>query len=152
MFPLFLLLLIIWNYFQVTSGKVSHTQELDSMYLGDEEEEDEKHFQLVSPIPDQPGCTGSSCGNNSINKFTKKLRNPFVIENNEIMDFLQRVPSDIQKDCYASAGGPFPAIVPSARDNVLGRGRVAQHRSVKVTVQYRELRVPSGQTPHKKKR
>ncbi|XP_023673047.2 multiple C2 and transmembrane domain-containing protein 2-like isoform X1 [Paramormyrops kingsleyae] len=32
-----------------------------------------------------------------INKFTKKLRNPFAIDNNEILDFLQRVPSDVQK-------------------------------------------------------
>ncbi|KAI1904510.1 hypothetical protein AGOR_G00006390 [Albula goreensis] len=150
MFPLFLLLLIIWNYFQVTSGKVSHTQDLDSMYLGDEEEEDEKEAEkrglmdkihmiqeivvTVQSLLGEIACIGESVKNTfnwsvpfltslaalvllvativtffvplryivlvwGINKFTKKLRNPFVIENNEIMDFLQRVPSDIQKRC-----------------------------------------------------
>ncbi|XP_060116217.1 multiple C2 and transmembrane domain-containing protein 2 [Heteronotia binoei] len=32
-----------------------------------------------------------------INKFTKKLRNPYAIENNELLDFLSRVPSDVQR-------------------------------------------------------
>ncbi|CAB1323211.1 unnamed protein product, partial [Coregonus sp. 'balchen'] len=32
-----------------------------------------------------------------VNKFTKKLRNPYAIDNNEILDFLKRVPSDVQK-------------------------------------------------------
>ncbi|XP_068131240.1 multiple C2 and transmembrane domain-containing protein 2 [Hyperolius riggenbachi] len=36
-----------------------------------------------------------------INKFTKKLRNPYAIENNEFLDFLSRVPSDVQKVQYA---------------------------------------------------
>ncbi|XP_008046384.1 multiple C2 and transmembrane domain-containing protein 2 isoform X3 [Carlito syrichta] len=36
-----------------------------------------------------------------INKFTKKLRNPYSIDNNEILDFLSRVPSDVQKVQYA---------------------------------------------------
>ncbi|NXI26690.1 MCTP1 protein, partial [Sterrhoptilus dennistouni] len=31
-----------------------------------------------------------------INKFTKKIRNPYAIDNNEILDFLSRVPSDVQ--------------------------------------------------------
>ncbi|XP_037656769.1 multiple C2 and transmembrane domain-containing protein 1 isoform X3 [Choloepus didactylus] len=31
-----------------------------------------------------------------INKFTKKLRNPYAIDNNELFDFLSRVPSDVQ--------------------------------------------------------
>ncbi|NXJ67657.1 MCTP1 protein, partial [Rostratula benghalensis] len=31
-----------------------------------------------------------------INKFTKKLRNPYAIDNNELLDFLSRVPSDVQ--------------------------------------------------------
>ncbi|XP_073917993.1 multiple C2 and transmembrane domain-containing protein 2 isoform X5 [Castor canadensis] len=34
-----------------------------------------------------------------INKFTKKLRNPYSIDNNELLDFLSRVPSDVQKVC-----------------------------------------------------
>uniref|UniRef100_A0A8K9Y5X4 Multiple C2 domains, transmembrane 2b n=1 Tax=Oncorhynchus mykiss TaxID=8022 RepID=A0A8K9Y5X4_ONCMY len=32
-----------------------------------------------------------------INKFTKKLRAPYAIDNNEVFDFLRRVPSDIQE-------------------------------------------------------
>ncbi|CAL9708204.1 unnamed protein product [Knipowitschia caucasica] len=31
-----------------------------------------------------------------VNKFTKKLRDPFTIDNNELLDFLSRVPSDVQ--------------------------------------------------------
>ncbi|RVE66155.1 hypothetical protein OJAV_G00123820 [Oryzias javanicus] len=31
-----------------------------------------------------------------VNKFTKKLRDPYMIENNELLDFLSRVPSDVQ--------------------------------------------------------
>uniref|UniRef100_A0A673MG98 Multiple C2 and transmembrane domain-containing protein 1-like n=1 Tax=Sinocyclocheilus rhinocerous TaxID=307959 RepID=A0A673MG98_9TELE len=31
-----------------------------------------------------------------INKFIKKLRDPYIIENNELLDFLSRVPSDVQ--------------------------------------------------------
>uniref|UniRef100_A0AAR2KTJ8 C2 domain-containing protein n=1 Tax=Pygocentrus nattereri TaxID=42514 RepID=A0AAR2KTJ8_PYGNA len=39
-----------------------------------------------------------------INKFTKKLRNPYLIDNNELLDFLSRVPSDVQVvgDCLLS--------------------------------------------------
>uniref|UniRef100_A0A8C6WME9 Multiple C2 domains, transmembrane 2b n=1 Tax=Neogobius melanostomus TaxID=47308 RepID=A0A8C6WME9_9GOBI len=37
-----------------------------------------------------------------INKFTKKLRNPYSVDNNEVLDFLSRVPSDVQK---VSPGG-----------------------------------------------
>uniref|UniRef100_A0A7N6B2C8 C2 domain-containing protein n=1 Tax=Anabas testudineus TaxID=64144 RepID=A0A7N6B2C8_ANATE len=36
-----------------------------------------------------------------INKFTKKLRNPYSIANNEVLDFLTRVPSDVQKVQYS---------------------------------------------------
>uniref|UniRef100_UPI003AAD3C81 multiple C2 and transmembrane domain-containing protein 2-like isoform X2 n=1 Tax=Centroberyx gerrardi TaxID=166262 RepID=UPI003AAD3C81 len=38
-----------------------------------------------------------------INKFTKKLRNPYSIDNNEVLDFLTRVPSDVQKVQYSEA-------------------------------------------------
>ncbi|XP_023674062.2 multiple C2 and transmembrane domain-containing protein 1-like isoform X2 [Paramormyrops kingsleyae] len=31
-----------------------------------------------------------------VNKFTKKLRDPYMIDNSELLDFLSRVPSDIQ--------------------------------------------------------
>ncbi|KAJ6662860.1 hypothetical protein lerEdw1_011064 [Lerista edwardsae] len=36
-----------------------------------------------------------------INKFTKKLRNPYSIDNNELLDFLSRVPSDVQRVQHA---------------------------------------------------
>ncbi|XP_069022839.1 multiple C2 and transmembrane domain-containing protein 1 [Embiotoca jacksoni] len=31
-----------------------------------------------------------------VNKFTKKLRDPYMIDSNELLDFLSRVPSDVQ--------------------------------------------------------
>ncbi|XP_029980670.1 multiple C2 and transmembrane domain-containing protein 2 isoform X2 [Sphaeramia orbicularis] len=40
-----------------------------------------------------------------INKFTKKLRNPYCIDNNEVLDFLTRVPSDVQKVQYSEMRG-----------------------------------------------
>uniref|UniRef100_A0A665V5F9 Multiple C2 and transmembrane domain-containing protein 2-like n=1 Tax=Echeneis naucrates TaxID=173247 RepID=A0A665V5F9_ECHNA len=40
-----------------------------------------------------------------INKFTKKLRNPYSIDNNEVLDFLSRVPSDVQKVQYSEMRG-----------------------------------------------
>lgn len=40
-----------------------------------------------------------------INKFTKKLRNPYSIDNNELLDFLSRVPSDVQKVSPAGSAG-----------------------------------------------
>ncbi|XP_049639263.1 LOW QUALITY PROTEIN: multiple C2 and transmembrane domain-containing protein 2 [Suncus etruscus] len=46
-----------------------------------------------------------------INKFTKKLRNPYAIDNNELLDFLSRVPSDVQKVQYSELkafGGHSP--------------------------------------------
>ncbi|CAL8324872.1 unnamed protein product, partial [Gadus morhua 'NCC'] len=36
-----------------------------------------------------------------VNKFTKKLRSPHAIDNNEILEFLKRVPSDVQKVQYS---------------------------------------------------
>uniref|UniRef100_A0A673ABA3 Multiple C2 domains, transmembrane 1b n=1 Tax=Sphaeramia orbicularis TaxID=375764 RepID=A0A673ABA3_9TELE len=40
-----------------------------------------------------------------VNKFTKKLRDPYMIDNNELVDFLSRVPSDVQV-----VTTPFPPI------------------------------------------
>lgn len=40
-----------------------------------------------------------------INKFTKKLRNPYSIDNNEVLDFLSRVPSDVQKVSPTGSAG-----------------------------------------------
>ncbi|XP_028289958.1 multiple C2 and transmembrane domain-containing protein 2 isoform X2 [Gouania willdenowi] len=39
-----------------------------------------------------------------IHKFTKKIRNPYSIDNNEVLDFLSRVPSDVQKVQYELRG------------------------------------------------
>ncbi|KAM9338540.1 multiple C2 and transmembrane domain-containing protein 1 [Symphorus nematophorus] len=36
-----------------------------------------------------------------VNKFTKKLRDPYMIDNNELLDFLSRVPSDVQVMQYS---------------------------------------------------
>ncbi|XP_048418760.1 multiple C2 and transmembrane domain-containing protein 2-like [Stegostoma tigrinum] len=36
-----------------------------------------------------------------IHKFTKKLRNPYAIDNNELLNFLSRIPSDVQKVQHA---------------------------------------------------
>uniref|UniRef100_A0AAQ5YBJ4 C2 domain-containing protein n=1 Tax=Amphiprion ocellaris TaxID=80972 RepID=A0AAQ5YBJ4_AMPOC len=47
-----------------------------------------------------------------INKFTKKLRNPYSIDNNEVLDFLSRVPSDVQKVSSETLlrGSPAPTL------------------------------------------
>uniref|UniRef100_A0A8C7GE70 Multiple C2 and transmembrane domain containing 2 n=1 Tax=Oncorhynchus kisutch TaxID=8019 RepID=A0A8C7GE70_ONCKI len=146
MMPIFLLLLIGWNYFQVTPGRVSSNQDLTNMT--DDEEEDEKEsgkkglmekihmvqeiIITVQNILDEIACIGERVKNTfnwsvpflsclaclvlfvataalyyiplryiifiwGINKFTKKLRNPYAIDNNEILDFIKRVPSDVQK-------------------------------------------------------
>ncbi|XP_075569699.1 multiple C2 and transmembrane domain-containing protein 2 isoform X4 [Pelecanus crispus] len=46
-----------------------------------------------------------------INKFTKKLRNPYAIDNNELLDFLSRVPSDVQKVQHAELK-PYSSSTP----------------------------------------
>ncbi|KAM9693427.1 multiple C2 and transmembrane domain-containing protein 1 isoform 4-T4 [Trichechus inunguis] len=49
-----------------------------------------------------------------INKFTKKLRSPYAIDNNELLDFLSRVPSDIQVVQYQELK-PDPSHSPCKR-------------------------------------
>ncbi|KAJ8252127.1 hypothetical protein COCON_G00214390 [Conger conger] len=167
MLPLFLFLLIVWNYVQVTTGKVSHTIDLETMEVGDEEEDDDKDgvkrgmrdkihmiqevVVTVQNLLGEVACIGERIKNTfnwsvpfqsilaglvllvatvltffiplryivlawGINKFTKKLRKPYAIDSNEVLDYLKRVPSDIQK------------------------------------VQHRELRATSSHMPLKKKR
>ncbi|KAM4597018.1 multiple C2 and transmembrane domain-containing protein 2 isoform 2-T2 [Fundulus diaphanus] len=150
MLPFFLVLLITWNYFQVCSGRVS--QDVDSMDLADEDEDDEKESErkglidkihmvqdiiiTVQNLLDEIASLGERIKNTfnwsvpflsclalvvfiiaavityfipiryiiliwGINKFTKKLRNPYCINNNEVLDFLSRVPSDVQKVQYS---------------------------------------------------
>ncbi|XP_077419789.1 multiple C2 and transmembrane domain-containing protein 2-like isoform X2 [Vanacampus margaritifer] len=154
MLPLILVLLISWNYFQIRSGHVS--QDLSSMDVGDEEEEDEKESErrglmekihMVQDIIislqtflDEVANFGERIKNTfnwsepflsslallvfvtatvltyyiplryivliwGINKFTKRLRNPFSIDSNELLDFLSRVPSDVQKVQYSEPKG-----------------------------------------------
>ncbi|XP_071995798.1 multiple C2 and transmembrane domain-containing protein 1 isoform X3 [Engystomops pustulosus] len=49
-----------------------------------------------------------------INKFTKKIRSPYTIDNNELLDFLSRVPSDVQLVQYRELK-PDPSHSPSKR-------------------------------------
>ncbi|XP_030867275.2 multiple C2 and transmembrane domain-containing protein 1 isoform X4 [Gorilla gorilla gorilla] len=49
-----------------------------------------------------------------INKFTKKLRSPYAIDNNELLDFLSRVPSDVQVVQYQELK-PDPSHSPYKR-------------------------------------
>ncbi|XP_034727110.1 multiple C2 and transmembrane domain-containing protein 2-like isoform X2 [Etheostoma cragini] len=154
MLPLFLVLLVSWNYLQIQSGRVS--QDLDSMDMGDEDEDDEKESERrglmekihmvqetiisLQNLLDSIACFGERIKNTfnwsvpflsslaflvfviatiltyyipvryvvliwGINKFTKKLRNPYSIDNNEVLDFLTRVPSDVQKVQYSEMRG-----------------------------------------------
>ncbi|XP_016302641.1 multiple C2 and transmembrane domain-containing protein 1-like isoform X1 [Sinocyclocheilus anshuiensis] len=49
-----------------------------------------------------------------INKFTKKLWDPYMIENNELLDFLSRVPSDVQLIQYKELK-PETSLSPSKK-------------------------------------
>ncbi|XP_026220935.1 multiple C2 and transmembrane domain-containing protein 2 isoform X2 [Anabas testudineus] len=165
MLPLFLLLLIGWNYFQLNAGKANSNQDLVNISMGDDEEEDEKEagkkglmdkihmvqevvlavqnaLEEIANIGERvknifnwsvPFLTVLAClvlfvstallyffplryivliwG---VNKFTKKLRNPYTIDSNEILDFLKRAPSDVQKvrvQFYIEIGREFPEDV-----------------------------------------
>ncbi|KAG8012627.1 Multiple C2 and transmembrane domain-containing protein 2 [Nibea albiflora] len=52
-----------------------------------------------------------------VNKFTKKLRNPYTIDNNEILDFLKRVPSDVQKVQYSALRAPTSQSQPRKKSS-----------------------------------
>ncbi|KAF7652746.1 hypothetical protein LDENG_00092730 [Lucifuga dentata] len=154
MLPFFLVLLISWKYVQICSGRIS--QDLDSMDLADEDEDDEKESErkglmdkihmvqevivTIQTVLDEIACFGERIKNIfnwsvpflsslaflvfliaaiityyipmryivllwGINKFTKKLRNPYAIDNNELLDFLSRVPSDVQKAQHSEIRG-----------------------------------------------
>ncbi|XP_048887366.1 multiple C2 and transmembrane domain-containing protein 2-like [Brienomyrus brachyistius] len=147
MLPLFFLLLLVWSYFQVTTGKISGSADLDGMDFGDDDE-DEKESEkkglrekihmvqevlvAVQSILEEIACFGERLKNTfnwsvpflsilaclvllvasvvtyvvplryiilawGIHKFTRKLRNPHVVDGSELLDFLQRVPTDVQK-------------------------------------------------------
>uniref|UniRef100_A0A8C6WW79 Multiple C2 domains, transmembrane 2a n=1 Tax=Neogobius melanostomus TaxID=47308 RepID=A0A8C6WW79_9GOBI len=151
MLPLFLLVLIGWNYFQLGVGKTASNQDLVSESLpnmADEDEDDEKDAArkglmdkihmvqevvlVVQNVLEEIANIGERVKNIvnwsvpfvsclaclmlflatsllyfipfrylvliwGVNKFTKKLRSPYTIDHNEILDFLKRVPSDVQK-------------------------------------------------------
>ncbi|XP_017554996.1 multiple C2 and transmembrane domain-containing protein 2 isoform X1 [Pygocentrus nattereri] len=149
MLPLFLIILLMWNYIQIAFERVSQDQ--DSMDLGDEDDEEDKESErkgliekihmvqdiviTVQNLLEELACFAERIKNTfnwsvpflsnlaflvliiitvityfiplryviliwGINKFTKKLRKPYAIDNNEVMDFLSRVPSDVQKMQY----------------------------------------------------
>ncbi|XP_031420278.1 multiple C2 and transmembrane domain-containing protein 2 isoform X2 [Clupea harengus] len=157
MLPLFLLLLIAWNYFQNTPGAVSHSQDLENMSVAEDDEEDEKESEkkglmekihmvqetvlIVQNTLDEVASVAERIKNTfnwsvpflsflacivffgvtaalyfiplryivmiwGVNKFTKKLRDPYAIDNNEMLDFLKRVPSDVQKVQYSELRAP----------------------------------------------
>ncbi|XP_023259748.1 multiple C2 and transmembrane domain-containing protein 2-like isoform X1 [Seriola lalandi dorsalis] len=157
MLPLFLLLLVGWNYFQLAAGKASSNQDLVNMSMGDDEEEDEKEsgkkglmdkihmvqevVLVVQNVLEELANIGERIKNIfnwsvpflsclacsvlfvstvllyfiplryivliwGVNKFTKKLRNPYTIDSNEILDFLKRVPSDVEKVQYSALRAP----------------------------------------------
>ncbi|RVE74901.1 hypothetical protein OJAV_G00026400 [Oryzias javanicus] len=146
MLPLSLVLLLLWNYFRVRSGRV--TEDLESIDLADEEDDDDKESEkkglidkiymiqdtilMLQNLLDEIASFGERIKNTfnwsvpflsglalliftmgtvllffiplryiiliwGIHKFTKKLRNPYSIDNNEVVDFLSRAPSDVQK-------------------------------------------------------
>uniref|UniRef100_UPI003AAE5970 multiple C2 and transmembrane domain-containing protein 2-like n=1 Tax=Centroberyx gerrardi TaxID=166262 RepID=UPI003AAE5970 len=166
MLPLFLLLLVGWNYFQLSKGRASSNQDLVNMSMADDEEEDEKESGkkglmdkihmvqevviTVQNILDEIASVGERIKNIfnwsvpflsclaclvlfgattvlyyiplryvvliwGVNKFTKKLRNPHTIDNNEILDFLKRVPSDVQKVQYSELRAPTIQSQPRRR-------------------------------------
>lgn len=157
MFPLFLLVLIGWNYCLLSTGKTSSNQDLVNLNMADEDEDDEKDaakkglmdkihmvqevvlavqnvleeianigervkniFNWSVPFVSCLACLVLFVATSllyfiplrylvliwGVNKFTKKLRNPYNIDNNEILDFLKRVPSDVQKVQYSSLQAP----------------------------------------------
>ncbi|VDP06460.1 unnamed protein product, partial [Soboliphyme baturini] len=59
---------------------------------------DQKYIQLYTTVSILAGYFRAVSGVR-VNKFTKKLRCPNVIPNNELLDFLSRVPSDDEIDC-----------------------------------------------------
>ncbi|XP_060797029.1 multiple C2 and transmembrane domain-containing protein 2 isoform X2 [Neoarius graeffei] len=168
MLPLFLVILLLWNYTHVASEWGS--QEMDGTD-SDDEDEDERESErrgliekihmvqdivvTVQNLLEEIACFFERIKNMfnwsvpflsnlaflilivvtvityfiplryiiliwGINKFTKKLRNPYAIDNNEVMDFLSRVPSDVQKEQYSP---PKPVYVPR-------RKRAVQHNQI----------------------
>uniref|UniRef100_A0A673WNL9 Multiple C2 and transmembrane domain-containing protein 1 n=1 Tax=Salmo trutta TaxID=8032 RepID=A0A673WNL9_SALTR len=124
MVPGALLLLLTWNYF-ITVGEATFEWEEEEEEKDDKDSERkgfmDKLYALqdvcvsVQSALDDVASYGERIKNTfnwtvpflswlcvcmCVNKFTKKLRNPYLIENNEVLDFLSRVPSDVQMMQY----------------------------------------------------
>ncbi|XP_077567022.1 multiple C2 and transmembrane domain-containing protein 2-like isoform X1 [Stigmatopora nigra] len=163
MLPLFLLLLIGWNYFQLRGRNSNTNQELVNMNIGEDEEDDDKEsgkkglmdkihmvqevVLTVQNILEELANMGERTKNLfnwsvpfmsclaglvlftatlllyliplryivliwGVHKFTKKLRNPYTIDNNELLDFLKRMPSDVQKAQYSALRVPTSQNLP----------------------------------------
>ncbi|XP_061534272.1 multiple C2 and transmembrane domain-containing protein 2 isoform X2 [Phycodurus eques] len=163
MLPLFLLLLIGWNYFQLRGRNGNSNQDLVNMSTGEDDEDDEKEpgkkglmdkihmvqevVLTVQNILEELANIGERTKNLfnwsvpfmsclaclvlfvatsllyfiplryivliwGVHKFTKKLRNPYAIDNNELLDFLKRMPSDVQKVHYNALRAPSSQNLP----------------------------------------
>uniref|UniRef100_A0A667ZQU5 Multiple C2 and transmembrane domain-containing protein 2-like n=1 Tax=Myripristis murdjan TaxID=586833 RepID=A0A667ZQU5_9TELE len=138
MLPLFLVLLLSWNYLQLSSGRLSqdlvslHSPESERRGLMEKIHMVQETILTVQNLLEQIACFGERIKNTfnwsvpflstlaflvfvtataityfipiryiiliwGINKFTKKLRKPYAVDNNEVLDFLTRVPSDVEK-------------------------------------------------------
>ncbi|KAK2842232.1 hypothetical protein Q5P01_012432 [Channa striata] len=184
MLPLFLLLLIGWNYFQLTAGKANTNQDLVNISMGDDEEEDEKEagkkglmdkihmvqevVLAVQNVLEEIANIGERAKNIfnwsvpflsflvclvlfvstallyfiplryivliwGVNKFTKKLRNPYTIDSNEILDFLKRVPSDVQKVQYSALRAPTSQSQPKKKRGYELQQLGGQHIALSIT-------------------
>uniref|UniRef100_A0A672R3X7 C2 domain-containing protein n=1 Tax=Sinocyclocheilus grahami TaxID=75366 RepID=A0A672R3X7_SINGR len=135
MLPLFMVLLIAWNYLQIASERVTRDLESERKGLMEKIHMVQEIVITVQNLLEETACFGERIKNTfnwsvpflsnlaflvlimatvityfipvryivllwGIHKFTKKLRSPYAIENNEVMDFLSRVPSDVQMAQY----------------------------------------------------
>ncbi|KAK2532944.1 Mctp1 [Columba guinea] len=76
-----------------------------------------------------------------INKFTKKLRSPYAIDNNELLDFLSRVPSDVQVEKNRDLSFSSKHLLTGLFLHVMFK-----------QVQYHELKQDPSHSPSKRKR
>ncbi|TNN44839.1 Multiple C2 and transmembrane domain-containing protein 2 [Liparis tanakae] len=68
-----------------------------------------------------------------VNKFTKKLRNPYTVDHNEILDFLKRVPSDVQKVQYGALRAPSSQSQPRKKRGGELQQLEGQHMALSIT-------------------
>ncbi|EMP35240.1 Multiple C2 and transmembrane domain-containing protein 2 [Chelonia mydas] len=119
MVPLALLLLFVYNFSLITTGKESEKKGLiERIHMVQDivitvqnileeiasfGERIKKYTEnCVGILLQEYSLKAAFICEAGINKFTKKFRNPYAIDNNELLDFLSRVPSDVQKSCFYS--------------------------------------------------